>query len=252
MGRISMRKVFLVIATAMLLASLILTGCSNSLPNSVQEGGNDFNYDLLLQMQKNYVGEADNVEYESLKQFKNQVFSKDLVQGALATIECVDTAFYITVRHDGEDIMITGKAVSKCKVVTIGETFNDYNVKSNTIIELVQDYYVMPTNEKDTIDMFESFGANFIKDSTGATIGMEIKDGDYALEIKKGVDYTLKIRNDVLPMEPGIKYTGAIISHGSINAVQYLSPVENTQRYEAFQMSESVINIATEIKHNLQ
>ena len=42
-----MRKVFLVIATAMLLASLILTGCSNSLPNSVQEGGNDFNYDSI-------------------------------------------------------------------------------------------------------------------------------------------------------------------------------------------------------------
>lgn len=245
-----MKNVILVFATAMLLASLVLTGCSNSLPNSRQEGGNDFNYDLLLQMPKNYVGEADNVEYESLEQFKNQVFSKELVPGAVATIECIDTVFYITVRHDGEDIMITGKAVSKCKVVTIGESFNNYNVKSNAIVELVQDYYVIPTNEKDTMDMFESFGANFIKDSTGATIGMEIKDGDYALQIKKGVDYTLKIRNDVLPMEPGIKYTGAIISHETTNTVQYLSPVEKTQRYEVFQMSESVMNIATEIKHN--
>ena len=245
-----MKRILSVAVIVMVLIPLILTGCSDSLPDSVQEGGNDFNYDLLLQMPKNYVGEVDNEEYESLEQFKNQVFSKKLVSGALATIECVDTVFYITVRHDGEDIMATGKAVSKCKVVTIGETFNNYNVKSNAIVELVQDYYVFPTNEKDAVDMFESFGATIIKDSTGATIGMELKDGDYALQIEKGVDYTLKIRNDVLPMEPGTKYTGVIISHESINYMQYLSPVENAQRYEAFQMSESVEKIASEIKNN--
>lgn len=246
-----MKKVFLFIATVMLLTSLILTGCSNSLPDNKQEKGNDFNYDLLLQMTRSYVGEADSVKYESLEQFKNQVFSQD-VTGAFATIECVDIVFYITVRHDGEDVMISGKAVSKCKVVAIGETFNNYNVKSSSIVEFVQDYYLIPTHENDTVDMFESFGANFIKDSTGAVIGMEIEDGDYALQIKKGVDYTLKIRNDVLPMEPGIKYTGAIISYESVNTVQYLSPVENTQRYEDFQMSESVMNIATEIKQNFE
>lgn len=247
-----MRKVFLFFATAMLLASLVLTGCSNSLPNSKQEGKNDFNYSLLLQMPKEYVGEADNVEYASLEQFKNHVFSKELVSGAIATIECVDTVFYITVRHDGEDIMISGNTVSKCKIVTIGESFNSHSTRNNAIVEVVQDYYVIPTNEKDTMDMFESFGANFIKDSTGEIIGMEIEDGNYALQLKNGVDYTLKICNDVLPMEPGIKYTGAIISYESVNTVQYLSPVENTQRYEDFQMSESVMNIATEIKQNFE
>ena len=234
----------------MLLISLILTGCSDSPTDNVQKSENDFNYDLLLQMPKSYVGEADNAEYESLEQFKSQTFSKEIVRGAVATIECIDTAFYITVRNDGEDIMISGKAVSKCKIVTVGEIFNGYNVKNGSIVELVQDYYVIPTNEKDAEDMFESFGAKFTKDSTGANVKMEIKDGDYLLQIKKDVDYTLKIRNDVLPMEPGPKYTGAVISYESTNTVQYLSPVENVQRYETFQMSESVVKVASEIKHN--
>ena len=242
-----MKRILLVIITVILLTSSILIGCSNS-----HDKIEPFNYDLLLQMPKKYIGEADSVEYESLEQFKKHVFSNDIVKGALATIECIDTVFYITVRHDDEDVMISGKAASKCKIVTVGETFNSYNVKSDTVVELVQDYYIIPTDEEDSVDMFESFGASFIKDSKGAVIEMKIEDGDYLLQIKEGVDYTLKIRDDVLPMESGIKYTGAIISHETIDTVQYLMPVENTQRYETFKMRESVVNIATELKRTLE
>lgn len=242
-----MKRILLVIITVILLTSSILTGCSNS-----HDKIEPFNYDLLLQLPKKYIGEADSVEYESLEQFKKHVFSNDIVKGALATIECIDTVFYITVRHDNEDIMISGKVMSKCKIVTVGETFNGYNVKNDTVIELVQDCYIIPTDEEDSVDMFESFGASFVKDAKGAVVGMEIEDGDYLLQIKEGVDYTLKIRNDVLPMESGVKYTGAIISHETIDTVQYLMPVENTQRYETFKMRESVVNIATELKRTLE
>ena len=242
-----MKRILLVIITVILLTSSILIGCSNS-----HDKIEPFNYDLLLQLPKKYIGEADSVEYESLEQFEKHVFSNDIVKGALATIECIDTVFYITVRHDNEDIMISGKAVSKCKIVTVGETFNSYNAKSDAVVELVQDYYIIPTDEEDSVDMFESFGASFIKDSKGAVIEMKIEDGDYLLQIKEGVDYTLKIRNDVLPMESGIKYTGAIISYETIDTVQYLMPVENTQRYETFKMRESVVNIAIELKRTLE
>ena len=242
-----MKRILLVIITVILLTSSILIGCSNS-----HDKIEPFNYDLLLQMPKKYIGEADSVEYESLEQLKKHVFSNDIVKGALATIECIDTVFYITVRHDNEDIMISGKAMSKCKIVAVGETFNGYNVKNDTVVELVQDYYIIPTDEEDSVDMFESFGASFVKDAKGAVIGMEIEDGDYLLQIKEGVDYTLKIRDDVLPMESGIKYTGAIISHESTDTVQYLMPIENTQRYESFQVRESVVNIATELKRTFE
>ena len=246
-----MKRILLVIITVILLTSSILIGSSNSQHKDVQ-AIKSLNYDLLLQMPKNYIGEADSVEYESLEQFKKHVFSNDIVKGALATIECIDTVFYITVRHDDEDVMISGKAVSKCKIVTVGETFNSYNAKSDTVVELVQDYYIIPTDEEDSVDMFESFGASFVKDAKGGVIEMKIEDGDYLLQIKEGVDYTLKIRNDVLPMESGIKYTGAIISHESTDTVQYLMPIENTQRYETFKMRESVVNIATELKRTLE
>ena len=246
-----MKRILLVIITVILLTSSILIGCSNSQHKDVQ-AIESLNYDLLLQMPKNYIGEADSVEYESLEQFKKHVFLNDIVQGALATIECIDTVFYITVRHDDEDVMISGKAVSKCKIVTVGETFNGYNVKNDTVVELVQDYYIIPTDEEDSVDMFESFGASFVKDAKGGVIEMKIEDGDYLLQIKEGVDYTLKIRNDVLPMESGIKYTGAIISHESTDTVQYLMPIENTQRYETFKMRESVVNIATELKRTFE
>ncbi len=246
-----MKRILLVIITVILLTSSILIGCSNS-QHEDEQTIESLNYDLLLQMPKKYIGEAGSVEYESLEQFKKHVFLNDIVQGALATIECIDTVFYITVRHDNEDIMISGKAMSKCKIVTVGETFNGYNVKNDTVVELVQDYYIIPTDEEDSVDMFESFGASFIKDSKGAVIGMKIEDGDYLLQIKEGVDYTLKIRNDVLPMESGIKYTGAIISHESTDTVQYLMPIENTQRYGSFQVRESVVNIATELKRTFE
>lgn len=247
-----MKKAVSVIISITFLTLLILMGCSNSKDNNVQAPKETFNYDLLLQMPKNYIGEVDSVEFESLKQFKQHVFLNEGVRGALATIECIDTVFFITVRHDEGDIMISGKAVSKCKIVTVGEIFNNYNVKNDTVVELVQDYYIIPTDEEDSINMFESFGASFIKDSKGAFIGMEIEGGDYVLQIKEGVDYTLKIRDDVLPMESGIKYTGAIISDDAIDTVQYLMPIENTQRYESFRVRESVVNIATDLKREIE
>ncbi len=238
-----MKKIISIILITTILILPILNGCSNR--------ENIFNYDLLLQMPKIYVGETENVIYESLEQFKNQTFSDKSISGAIATIECVNNDFYITIRHDGEDIMFSGKTVSKCNVVTVGETFNNWSIARNSTVELVQDYYLFPLNENDIINMFESFGANFIKDSAGTIIKAEIEDGDYLLQVKEPDNYTLKICNDVLPMEPGEKYTGVIISVGPINTVTYLSPLENTQRYETFQMSESTTNIATEIKLDL-
>ena len=239
-----MKKKFILIVTAILFASFILTGCSDSQTNSEQ------NYDWLLQMPKSYIGEEDRIEIRSWEHYKELTFSNGLISGAIATIECVDTDFYITIRNDGEDTMISGKSVSKCKVVAVGETFNGYNVKSNSIIEIIQDYYLMPTNETELVEMFESFGAHFIKDSTGEIVKLELKDGDYPLRVKKGVDYKMQIGYDELPMEQGIQYTGVIIHNDSKNFVNYLSPVEETQRYDVFQMSTSVKNIAAEIKED--
>lgn len=238
-----MKKTISTFLITTILMLTMLNGCSN--PEST------FNYDLLLQMPKIYVGEADNVIYESLEQFKEQTFSDKSVSGAIATIECVNNDFYITIRHDGEDIMFSGKTVSKCNVVTVGETFNNCSISRDSTVELVQDYYLFPLDENEIINMLESFGVNFIKNSAGTIIKAEIEDGDYLLQVKETNNYTLKICNDVLPMEPGKKYTGAIISSEPITAVMYLSPLENTQRYETFQMSESTTNIATAIKLDL-
>ena len=233
-----MRKPLSIVAI-LLLTSLFFVGCSNTSPDN-----NDTIYDLLLQMSKTYIGEMCNVEYESLEQYKSETFSNEMIQGAFAIVECIDTDFYITVRHDGEDIMISGKSVAKCRVVDLDEVFNNYDVKVDKILEFVQDYYLIPTNEQDKINMFKSFGVEFKED----TVGMEIKDGDYILEVQENVDYTLNLHNDTLPMEAGQKYTGAIISDNSVNTIHYLSPLENAQRYETFQMSQSTMNIATEIK----
>jgi len=239
-----MKKSLLITIAILLLISLMFTGCSNV---SSDDSGVTM-YDLLLQMPKTYVGESDKLLYTSLKQYETEVFSNKMIKGALATIECVDTVFYITVRHDGEDIMVSGKAVAKCKIVDLGKTFNDYGVRSDAVLEFVQDYYVIPTNHNDKVDMFKSFGADFKEDSTGAIIEMEIKDGDYILEIQENVDYTLMLHNDTLPMESGKKYTCAISSYDSLTSVQYLSPLEDEQRYEVFQISQSTLNIANEIK----
>lgn len=241
-----MKKYLLAAIVVLLLMSMIFTGCSNTISGNNK---GETMYDLLLQMPKIYVGESDDLEYESLKQYKSEVFSNKMIKGALATLECIDTVFYITVRHDGEDVMISGKAVAKCKVVALDEIFNNYDVKSDSVLEFAQDYYLIPTNDNDKVDMFKSFGADFIEDSTGAIVEMKIKDGDYVLEIQEHIDYTLKIHKNTLPMESGKKYTCAISSYDSFVNVQYLSPVESDQRYEAFQMSQSTIDIAREIKN---
>ena len=215
--------------------------------NDTVKEENNFNYDLLLQMPKEYIDVKDNAVYDSLEQFKAQTYSNKDVFGAIATIECIDTAFYITV---GPDTEISGKTVSKCKIVA-DETFNDYDIKFETIVEIVQNYYLVPTNEEDVIDMLESFGAEFKIDSMGCCFEINLKEGDYVLQIKDGVSYTLKLQDNVLPMEPGVKYTGAIIICKKAITAQYLLPVEDTQRYDSFQMSKSVMNIATEIKNNI-
>lgn len=238
-----MKKIILMFFAALLIVSLNFTGCSFDNGEKKQ-----LDYDSLLQMPKTYVGIADKVEYESFAQYKEEVFSKKLNQGALVTIECIDTAFYITVRHSDGDIMISGKAISKCKVSSVGDTFNGFDLEKDSLVELEQDYYLMPTTEQDALAMFESFGAVFLRDSDGAVTGMELSDGDYLLTIQNGVEYTLKLYEDALPMESGKLYTGALVSRDSKQTVQYLSPLEDTDRYNAFRMSQSTLTVAGEIK----
>lgn len=240
-----------IVITLAMFSILLFTGCMNTPSDNSSKTESGFNYDLILQLPQSYVGEADNVVYESLDNFKTKTFSQTQTKGALSSVECIETIFYITIRHDGEDIMVSGKAIAKCKVTSVRETFNNYNIKVGSIVELEQDYYIMPQNEKDSLDMFESFGATFQKDSNGEIIGMKIDDGDYILKYNKGVEYMLKINHDVLPLEAGKSYTGAIVSYESRNTILYLAPTENTQRYEVFQMSQSQINLATEIMNEV-
>ena len=234
--------------TAIIIAIILFTGCTNNPSDAVEPTKSDFSYDMLLQLPKTYIGNPNNIEYESLNQYITECFSDSQNKGAIASVECVETIFYITVRHDGEDIMVSGKAVAKSKITSIIEKYNGFDIKPETIVELEQDYYIMPIHEKDALEMFKSFGATFHEDSTGEVSGMDIKDGNYVLKIKENVDYTLKINYNVLPLENGECYTGVITGNNSVSTIQFLSPVENTQRYEAFQMNQSTANIASEVK----
>lgn len=245
-------KKLLFIIMVILFASLVLVGCSDSLSGNEQETANNFNYDQLLEMPIEYVGESDRIVFESWDQHKEYILSRGVDRAAVAAIECIDTVFYITVRRDGEYIETSGKAVSRCKVVAVGEKFNNCDIENGAIVEIVQNYYLYPKNEKDNIEMFESFGAVFEKNIKGEIVGVELDDGDYALKIKDGVDYTLKIfDSDELPMEPGVKYTGVVWPGESRGGVEYLSPVENTQRYDVFRIDGTTKKIAAEVKQSL-
>lgn len=243
-----MRKLFVVLIAVLMIIFMIFTGCSN---DNGSEHNQALDYDLLLQMPKSYVGIVDNVEYESLAQFKEEMFTTRTFSGAFAMLECVDTAFYVTIRHSGNDVMISGKAIAKCKITDIGEIFNQFSLEKNSYIDVEQDYYLYPVSEEDTLAMFESFGADFTRDSDGTIAGMEISDGDYLLEIRDNVQYELKLYTDVLPMVSGKMYTGAVISYDGGYSVQFLSPVETTDCYDEFSMSQSTLTIATAIKNEL-
>lgn len=240
------KKIFLSIAVIfiVLLSMLTFPGCSDNV-NSTAES--DFAYDLILQLPRTYVGETDGIIYESLESYKTS-FSQTQTKMALASVECIDTVFYVTIQHYGEDRVITGKSVAKCRVTSVHEKFNNSELDNGSIVELKQSCYILPKNEEDFIRMFESFGAVYRRDSGGDIIDMEINDGDYLLEYQENVEYKLIMHHDVLPMEAGQGYTGAIVSYESGNTIQYLAPTKNTQRYEVFQMSQSQINLATEIK----
>ncbi len=209
-----------------------------------QNAESDFSYDLILQMPKSYVGAADRIIYQSLDEFKKESSSI----GALASVECIDTKFYVTIDNHNGDIYVSGKAVSKCKVTSISETFNNYDVKVGSIVEITQDCYILPINEDDCLDMYESFGAKFQRDLSGEIIGMEIDDGDYLLNYKEGVEYELRIFQDALPLEEGKGYTGAICSNEPVTWMDYIAPIEDSPRYEDFNTGTTDINIAKEIR----
>lgn len=166
-------------------------------------------------------------------------------------LECVDTAFYVTIWHSGNDVMISGKTVAKCKIADIGESFNQFSLDKNSYIGVEQDYYLYPVSEEDAVAMFESFGADFTRDSDGTITGMEISDGDYLLEIRDDVQYALKLYTDVLPMAAGKMYTGAVILCDGKSTVRFLSPVEATDRCDEFTMSQSSLTISAAIKNEL-
>lgn len=243
-----MRKIFVVLIAVLMIMSMIFTGCSN---DNGSEHNQALDYDLLLQMPRSYVGIVYNVEYESLAQFKEEMFTTRTFSGAFVMLECVDTAFYVTIRHSGNDVMISGKAVAKCKIADIGESFNQFSLEKNSYIGVEQDYYLYPVSEEDAVAMFESFGADFTRDSDGTITGMEISDGDYLLEIRDDVQYELKLYTDVLPMAAEKMYTGAVILCDGKSTVQFLSPVEATDRYDEFTMSQSSLTISTAIKNEL-
>ncbi len=240
---------FLMIAVFALFLSTF-AGCENRPSDNSEKVKSGFDYNLILQMPKKHTSIVESIEYESLDEYKNKTFTENKHNGAIASVECIGTTFYITIRHDGEDIIIGGKAVAKCKITSIKEEFNSFADKVGTVFEFDQNYYIMPANINDEMEMFKSFGAVFSKDSNGEITGMELPDGDYVLEYKEGVEYILNLAlyGDALPLEDGKEYTGIIISRDSKYGMSFISPIEDTQRYEVFSMSQYEIKMSAEIK----
>ncbi len=236
-----MKKFFLAFAATVTVLFLAFTGCSSG---DTGEGSLYLDYNVLLQMPKSYVSHVERVECESLAQYKEEFFSHPAVQGALVTVECIDTVFYVTV----EDVYIAGKAVTRCKITDVGEKFNGYAPEIESVVEVEQDYYIFPAEEKDTAKMLESFGASFSRNFFGKITEMELKEGEYPLKIQEGVEYELKLSEDVLPMESGKQYTGILTPYKENCAIQYLLPLEETDRYDGFRRSPSVLKLAGEIK----
>ena len=245
----------------------ILTGCTglqptgrteekelktSQKPETTKESGASevgFSYDALQQMQKDYyiLGVTeDETRYESLKQFETEVFQKRKIAGALTILECIENNVYITIRHHGENAIISGKTVSKCRVVKVGETFNNCSLENDTVLDLTQHYYPYQISEQDEADMFESFGATIEKDAGGAGIGMEIEDGDYLLGMKEGIDYKLVISMGELPMRPGGKYTCALAD--TLQYPEFLESLNDHTEHYAFKRSASAALIAGELR----
>ncbi len=245
MGGIKMKKYLSIFPVIILALIVFLTGCSAG--NSGDETLH-LDYDVLLQMPKSYVSIADKVSFESLTQYKEFMFKQRPIQGAFVTLESIDTVFYVTVWHDGGEVYTAGKAVTRCKITDVGETFNGYTTKKDSVIEIEQDYYIEPIDEKDALNMFESFGAVFTRDFFGEIVKMELEEGDYLLKIQKDVKYELKLYDDVLPMESGKTYTGVLKLLDGKNTVDLLSPLEETDRYDAFRMSSETKKLAAEVQ----
>lgn len=237
-----MKKHLIVITAFLLLTALLFSGCT--------EEKSGFSYDKLLEMKKDYVAEVDKVylgSYQDYKTLIENVHSKDVT----ACFECLETTFYITTR-DAEDglIYIEGKTVNKCKVTAIYESFNGCPVTVGTVVDVVQSYYIDPIDDDDMNECLERYGAVHTRDSSGKVIKTEIADGDYVLEYRDDVEYRMVFVERELPMEVGVSYTGVLSERGFDTCfwVNFLSPQENTQRYDVFTIDEDDAVIAAEIK----
>lgn len=230
------------------------SGCNNQQSDGTKEDSSGFDYDMILRMPKTYLGtEDDCVGFDSLSHYTSEVFSDQNSKGALASFECLDTTFYITISHMDDKPVLSGKAVVRCKVVSVGEVFNNFSIAVGSVFETTQDYFLLPEAGESTVALLESLGGVCQKDENGNIINWEIADGDFLLERKENTTYELKIYHGTLPLENGKTYTGAICSYssGSNFYIDYVAPMENAQRYEGFLMSESESLIAAQIKDQL-
>ena len=90
-------KKLLFIIMVILFASLVLVGCSDSLSGNEQETANNFNYDQLLEMPIEYVGESDRIVFESWDQHKEYILSRGVDRAAVAAIECIEFAATVNI-----------------------------------------------------------------------------------------------------------------------------------------------------------
>ncbi len=206
----------------------------------------------ISQMPKMYVGDIDKKDYGSLASFEKEIFQNKKKQGGVVMLVCIENKHYITISHNGEDVVVTGKTVAKCRVEDVGEVFNGFEAKEGSVVEFEQQYYLLPQDSEDTLKILESLGAELQYDLSGNASRIEMEDGDYELPYDEGIDFRIKIWEDVLPLDQNEQYTCLLMTENNRTTALYLWPIENAERYSSFNLSQSYCKVAEEVQIEAQ
>lgn len=239
-------KLSAMLSTAMVCFLLVLlNGCYHQTTDSSQ----GFSFALPNRFNKVYIGESDGPLYESFDSYKQTVIQEHGIKGAIVAFHCIEVTPYISISHQGDDIIVSGKTVAKCIIDAVAESFNGCELTSDSTVTIEQQYYFEPASEDDCIKMFKEFGAELQTDQLGNLIGMTVGDGDYVLQHKDDVEYVLKLHKDVLPLSVEQNYSGLLLLENGKEAIRFILPTGDIKAYESFVISDNYSIIANEIKN---
>lgn len=199
--------------------------------------------------------EVDRIVFDDLCD-QLSFYDQHCVKYAIASGEVVNTRHFI--KWNREDCTISSYTINDVIIRSVANDTNTAGIECDQIVHVYQDYGLSFKTDGDAIA--------FISRKTGRTINdieglFDIESNDFEVDLVHGENYTLHIRENILPLATGETYsfilnqTNIVVDEfESLYGCQYTSPMDGDESIEqlvglySLAFTDDYIKISSEVQ----